>query len=120
MPELPLLRLPNPSRAEVPDGGRNISNVRKPTKGRQRSRFGPVFDRLQTVLSRADDPIELRDDPTALAPERVIVFEIGGTVADFLKALGKVKGLEFMAEIDTDFAAEAGQDSARTLVPRHA
>ena len=106
MPELPLLRLPNPSRAEVPDGGRNISNVRKPTKGRQRSRFGPVFDRLQTVLSRADDPIELRDDPTALAPERVIVFEIGGTVADFLKALGKVKGLEFMAEIDTDFAAD--------------
>jgi hypothetical protein len=106
MPELPLLRLPNPSRAELPDGGRNISNVRKPTKGRQRDRFGPVFDRLQIVLSRADDPIELRDDPTALAPERVVVFEIGGTVANFLKALGKVKGLEFMAEIDTDFAAD--------------
>jgi hypothetical protein len=106
MPELPLLRLPNPSRAEVPGGGRNISNLRKPTKGRQRDRFGPIFDRLRAVLSRTRGPIELRDDPTALAPERVIVFEIGGTVANFLNALGKIDGLEFMAEMDTDFAAD--------------
>ena len=68
MPELPLLRLPDPSRAELPDGGRNISNIRKPTKGRQRDRFGPVFDRLQTVPAMPGDPIELREDPTALAP----------------------------------------------------
>ncbi len=106
MPELPLLRLPNPSRAELPDGGRNISNIRKPGKGRQRDRFGPVFDRLQTVLARPDDPMELREDPTALAPERVIVFEIAGTIANFLKALSKVNGLEFMAELNTDFAAD--------------
>jgi len=103
MPELPLLRLPNPNPAELPGGQRLISNLRKPTKGRQRNRFGPVFDRLQTVLARTGDPIELREDPTALAPERVIVFEIGGTVANFLKAIGKIQGLEFMAEIDTDF-----------------
>jgi Subtilase family len=106
MPELPLLRLPNPNPAELPGGQRSISNLRKPSKGRQRDRFGPVFDRLQTVLSRAGEPIELRDDPTALAPERVIVFEIGGTVANFLKAIQKIGGFEFMAEIDTDFAAD--------------
>ena len=129
MPELPLLRLPNPSRAELPDGGRNISSIRKPSKGRQRDRFGPVFDRLQTVLARPGDPIELREDPTALAPERVIVFEIAGTVANFLKALGKVNGLEFMAELDTDFAAnedfavqfgdgeKKGQDKPDVKVP---
>jgi hypothetical protein len=106
MPEFPLLRLPNPNRSELPDGGRNISSIRKPARGRQRDRFGPVFDRLQTVLARPGDPIELREDPTALAPERVIVFEIAGTVTDFLKALGKVKGLEFMAELETEFAAD--------------
>ena len=107
MPELPLLRLPNPHRAELPDGGRNISNIRKPAKGRQRDRFGPIFDRLQTVLAKPGDPIELRDDPSALAPERVIVFEVAGTIDNFLKALGKVNGrLEFMAELDTDFAAD--------------
>ncbi len=106
MPELPLLRLPNAVRAGLPDGGRNISHIRKPAKGRQQDRFGPVFDRLQAVLARPNDPIELREDPTALAPERVIVFEIAGTVANFLKALRNVRGLEFMAELDTDFASD--------------
>lgn len=106
MPELPLLRLPNAVRADLPDGGRNISHIRKPAKGRQQDRFGPVFDRLQAVLARPNDPIELREDPTALAPERVIVFEIAGTVANFLKALRNVRGLEFMAELDTDFASD--------------
>ena len=103
MPERPLLRLPNPNNAEVPGGNPFPSNVRKPAKGRQRDRFAPVFDRLQAVLARPGDPIELRDDPTALAPERVIVFEIGGTVQNFLKALAKVDGLEFMAELETEF-----------------
>ena len=106
MPALPLLRLPNPNPAEVPGGQRLISNLRKPTKGRQRDRFGPVFDRLQTVLGRPGGPLELRDDPTALAPERVIVFEVGGSVANFLNAIRKIDGLEFMAEIDTDFASD--------------
>jgi hypothetical protein len=103
MPERPLLRLPNPNTAEVPGGPRPVPNLRKPTKGRQRDRFAPLFDRLQTVLTRPGDPIELQDDPTALAPERVIVFEIGGTVQNFLKALAKVEGLEFMAELETEF-----------------
>ena len=103
MPERPLLRLPNPNVAEVPGGPRPVPNLRKPTKGRQRDRFAPVFDRLQTVLSRPGDPIELQEDPTALAPERVIVFEIGGTVQNFLKALAKVDGLEFMAELEIEY-----------------
>ena len=77
MPERPLLRLPSPNTAEVPGGPRPVPNLRKPTKGRQLDRFAPLFDRLQTVLTRPGDPIELQDDPTALAPERVIVFEIG-------------------------------------------
>jgi hypothetical protein len=46
--------------------------------------------------------MELRDDPSSLAPDRVIVFEIAGTVDDFVKAVAKVPGLEFMAEIETE------------------
>ena len=34
----------------------------------------------------------------------VIVFEIAGTVANFIKAVAKVRGLEFIAEYDTDEA----------------
>ena len=43
----------------------------------------------------------MRADPTALAPDRVIVFEIAGTVADFAKAVERVPGLELMAEYET-------------------
>ena len=57
-------------------------------------------------------PIELLEDPTALAPERVIVFEIGGTVPDFLRALGKIEGLEFMTELESEF--EPSEDFAVT------
>jgi hypothetical protein len=46
--------------------------------------------------------MELRDDPTSLAPDRVIVFEIAGTVDDFTRAVSKVPGLDFMAEYDTE------------------
>ena len=106
MPELPLLRLPNASPAEIPGGGRLIPSFRKPNKGRQGEHYGPVFDRLRTFLARDGAPVELRDDPTALAPERVIVFEIAGSVKDFLKAVGKVEGLEFMAEFETEFAPD--------------
>jgi hypothetical protein len=50
--------------------------------------------------------MELRDDPSSLAPERVIVFEIAGTVPNFLKAVRRVEGLEFLAEYEGDFAAD--------------
>jgi hypothetical protein len=83
------------------------------------------------MLGRPEAAMELRADPTSLAPERVIVFEIAGTVANFLKAVGRVRGLEFMAEYDGDFAADQdfavrderkdrkGQDRTDKAVPAH-
>jgi hypothetical protein len=123
MPELPLLRLPNPDPIGLPPGPRMISRFRFPSKRRQAERFGPVFERLQSFIARAETLTELRDDPSSLAPERVIVFEIAGTVTNFLNALRKVNGLEFMAEYDTeaiadeDFAVQDQQDD-RSLLDR--
>lgn len=48
----------------------------------------------------------MREDPTGLAPERVIVFEIAGTVDNFVKAAARVEGLEFMAEYESEFTAD--------------
>lgn len=107
MPELPLLPLPSPNTVTPPKGGGGGTNLRIPGKGRQTEKFGPVFDRLQSILGRANGSLELRNDPSALAPERVIVFEIAGEVADFVKALSRIPGLEFMAEYDAGFAADA-------------
>ena len=107
MPTRPLLRLPAPNAVALPPGPRGGENIRFPGRGRQRHKFGPLFTRLRSVLNRQDGAVELRDDPTSLAPERVIVFEIAGTIANFVKAVGRVRGLEFMAEYEGDeFAAD--------------
>jgi hypothetical protein len=87
----------------VPKGRPGRQKIRFPSKGRQKDQLGPVFDRLRSVLAGG---VELRDDPSTLAPERVIVFEIAGTVANFIKAVSRINGLEFMAEYETEFAAD--------------
>ena len=102
----PLLRLPTPDAIAAPKGHGRGAGMRFPSKDRQKDRFGPVFSRLRAVLSKENGAIELRDDPSSLAPDRVIVFEIAGTVANFLKAVARIDGLEFMAEYETDFAAD--------------
>jgi hypothetical protein len=106
MPTRPLLQLPAPNPVDLPSGPRGGESIRFPSRGRQADRFGPLFNRLRSVLDRANATVELRADPTNLAPERVIVFEIAGTVTDFLKAVGRVRGLEFMAEYEGDFVAD--------------
>lgn len=103
MAERPLLILPTPERIAAPAGHGGGGKLRLPPKDAQVARFGPDFVRLRQVLdSSRTDGLELRDDPTSLAPDRVIVFEIAGAVSDFLKAVGRVPGLEFMAEYDTE------------------
>ena len=104
MPARPLLRLPSPIPVPLPNGRPAITMIRFPSSGRQQQKFGPSFSlSLRAALSRDNGAMQLRDDPTALAPERVIVFEIAGSVQDFLKALARVDGLEFMAEYEESF-----------------
>ena len=80
MAERPLLALPRPALVAQPKLGGGGSTPHLPTKDTQVARFGPGFARLREVLaSRTADPMELRDDPTSLAPDRVIVFEIAGS-----------------------------------------
>ena len=111
----PLLRLPPPDAVGVPGGHFGGARIRFPGRGRQREKFGPLFERLRTVLS-TQGRLDVRDDPTSLAPERVIVFEVAGTIADFRKAVARIDGLEFMAESEGEFAADedfALEDSRR-------
>ncbi len=74
-----------------------------PTPARQRERFGPHFQRLEDALAEGSDPLVLRDDPTGLAPERVLVFEVVGSVRDFNRAIERISGLEYLTESDTQF-----------------
>lgn len=50
------------------------------------------------MLARDPAALELRADPAALAPERLLVFEVKGSIATFAKAIAKVPGLELIDE----------------------
>lgn len=64
----------------------------------QEQRFGQRFRRLAEVLARDPAALELLADPAALAPERLLVFEVRGSVAAFARAVGRIAGLELVDE----------------------
>lgn len=53
---------------------------------------------MAEVLARDPAGLELRADPAGLAPERLLVFEVRGSIAPFVKAINKVRGLELVDE----------------------
>jgi len=102
MAERPLLILPTASQIAPPKLGGGGAKPFIPNRETQAGRIGPAFARLRDALNRTPEQVHaLRADPTALAPDRVIVFEIAGTVADFAKAVNRVPGLELMVEYET-------------------
>ena len=108
MPEFPFLPLPALEIKDPPPGKPfpPPPGPRHPTRARQAERLGPIFERLAAVVSEDRDSVELRDDPGSLAPERVIVFEVAGSIGDFAAACRKVPGLEYFAERETEFEAD--------------
>lgn len=65
---------------------------------------------MAEVLGRDPGGLELRGDATALAPERLLVFEVRGSVANFAAAIQRVPGLELIDE------EELGSDEDKTPV----
>ncbi|KQZ27977.1 hypothetical protein ASD50_20210 [Mesorhizobium sp. Root552] len=62
--------------------------------------------------------LQLRADPNSLAPERLLVFEVTGSVANFAKAVARIPGLEFAGE--EELAADALDEAPEfyLLVPQ--
>lgn len=117
-PTKPLLRLT--PRAEKPRPVGSPRSIPRPTsfsKDRQVATFGPKFERLAQVLNRGGDALTLRADPTGLAPERLLVFELRGSVSDFARAIENVEGLKLVDEEEMTPDAEDDHPVAYLLVP---
>jgi len=98
-PTKPLLRLTPQPQLDRPSGRpRPVPKPEAFPQARQIGAFSPKFDRLQQVLQRDPSGLELRADPTALAPERLLVFEVRGAVSAFSAAIRQVHGLELIDE----------------------
>ena len=103
MAEYPLLPLPPsepgepPAPPSFPQGGPRLSPQR------QGQRLGPRFERLQTVLASDESGLSLRADPSSIAPERALVFEVAGSIKDFYQLVTRIRGFEFLADEETTF-----------------
>lgn len=118
MVDYPLLPAPKPTpdlRPKGPGGGGQ--NMRRPSRRRQEQRLGPIFERLQHTFDNGRDPIALREDPTGIAPERALVFEVAGSIRDFHGAVRQIPGLHYLSDEELPLAADedfAEIDTGRT------
>ena len=106
MAERPLLAMPRPARRAPPAGRPPREKIPSAGAARQAGRLGPKFERLERALGDPDVLGELRDDPSAIVPERALVFEVASEVADFYRAVRAVPGLEFLGEDEGDAAPD--------------
>ena len=96
MTDYPLLPTPEATSSNPPKGSGVVGGIETPGHQRQKTRLGPVFQRLHDLLQRSDDPVNLQEDPTGIAPERALVFEVAGPAGKFISAVAKIPGLDFL------------------------
>lgn len=98
MAERPLLLLPNPVAAAKANLSGGPGGPAKLSPERQQQRLGARLIELEKRLETKR--IELQTSVSGTVPEDVLVLETAGTVDEFVKAVRKVSGLEFLAEFD--------------------
>lgn len=116
-PKKPLLRLNNPEATDRRRSGGGGGRARQFDPEVQARAYGPVFRQLRSVLDRTDASMQLRADPNSLAPERLLVLEVTGSVQNFANAVARIAGLEFSGE-ETLEADEDASPEFYLLVPQ--
>lgn len=97
-PNKPFLRLNEPKAAPRRRGGGGGGEKRSFNRTDQIAAHGPVFRNLRNVLDAENPTLALHADPNALAPERLLVLEVTGSIQNFAGAVTRIAGLEFGGE----------------------
>lgn len=100
MPEYPLLIFPSPSLAKRAKRGGGGGKVRLPVAAKQAERLFPQFVRLSEAMER--HRIQLQGNAAGLQPEQVLVLETIGPVQNFINAVQKVEGLNWLGECEIE------------------
>ncbi|HEY1720345.1 MAG TPA: S8 family peptidase [Magnetospirillaceae bacterium] len=97
------MRLDAPAPIDRRRGSRNNPQIRRfnPTEQAQTA-AGQKLTRLTEQLEANTPTLQLQADPAGLAPERLLVFELTGTVSKFEQAVRRIEGLEFLGAEDLD------------------
>lgn len=96
MPEHPLLLFPTPQSADRTKQNSYGGAFHRPTVTRQGQRLVPMFNKLQEAF------VEIQQNAAGVDPEQVLVIETVGSVENFANAVKKIRGLEWMGEVESD------------------
>lgn len=94
----PLLLFPQPTASEREKRTPGFSRLSIPSAQRQFERIGPKFGALQDAFNARR--VQLQAVTPNDEPEMVVVFETVGSVEDFIKAVRKIPGLEWLLDAD--------------------
>lgn len=94
----PLLVFPRPTQADRATRHPGFAQIRRPSPSAQATRLAPQFQRLQDALN--SKRLTLQDSTLGIIPEQVLVLETIGPVDRFINAVGKIPGLEWLADYD--------------------
>lgn len=99
-PTKPLLRFNQPRPIKRTKGSKpTLPYPRRYPRERQQRVLGPKLDALEKALASGVDPLKLRNDPEALAPECLLVFELREhALASFIRAIEAIDGLSLAGE----------------------
>lgn len=97
-PNKPFLRLNAPKAAARRRNGGGGGQNRTFSRADQIAAHGPLFRSLRNVLDSDNPALALHADPNALAPERLLVLEVTGSIQNFAGAVARIAGLEFAGE----------------------
>lgn len=100
MAKLPLLLFSSPVDADRTKRKMVPGKVHMPSVTQQGKRLSPVFRQLQTSFNARC--VELQQTPSDIESEQVLVIEIIGNIENFVSAVKKIPGLEWMGEIEMD------------------
>lgn len=100
MADLPLLFFPSPDSADRTKRKMNPGKPHKPSVSQQWERLSPIFQRLQESFN--ERCAELQRTPAGIDPEQALVIETIGSVENFANTVKRVRGLEWVGEIEID------------------
>lgn len=98
MAERPLLLLPEAVLANRGNRGGGGGGPSKLAAGRQQQRVGPRLLELEAAFE--SKRVQLQTSTSGVVPEDVLVLETAGKVDDFIRAVTRIEGFEFLGEYD--------------------
>ena len=100
MAERPLLLLPDPDFAQRSKLSSLNRQSHITSHHRQSERLSPQFSQLQEAFNARR--VVIQQTSTGIDPEMVLVIEIVGSIDKFANAVKRIKGLEWLLEIEED------------------